>query len=90
MFIVSENAQGMQVSSSNTMASREMHAATTVSGSTAVQSVGGATLSLPVGDFGDDLRRMNAERVQLDEELRESENKEIKIFVDEYVWFFLC
>ena len=64
-----------------------MHAATTVSGSTAVQSVGGATLSLPVGDFGDDLRRMNAERVQLDEELRESENKEIKIFVDQYVCF---
>ena len=43
------------------------------------------TLQLPSGDFGDDLKRMNAERVKLDEELRETENKEIKIFVDEFV-----
>lgn len=43
------------------------------------------TLQLPSGDFGDDLKRMNAERVKLDEELRDKENKEIKIFVDEFV-----
>ncbi len=37
------------------------------------------------GEFGDDLRRMNSERVKLDEELRSLENKEIKEFVDEQV-----
>ena len=38
--------------------------------------------TLQSGDFGDDLRRMNTERISLDEELREIENKEIKQFVD--------
>lgn len=42
-------------------------------------------LQLPAGDFGDDLRRMNADRVKLDEELREAESKEIKILVDQFV-----
>ena len=69
------------------MYSAQTHlASSSVSSATVLQS--GAqqvTLQLPSGDFGDDLKRMNAERVQLDEELRETENKEIKIFVDQFV-----
>ncbi len=37
------------------------------------------------GEFGDDLRRMNSERVKLDEELRVLEDKEIKEIVDAQV-----
>ena len=69
------------------MYSAQTHqASSSVSSATVLQS--GAqqvTLQLPSGDFGDDLKRMNAERVKLDEELRDTENKEIKIFVDQFV-----
>lgn len=68
------------------MYSAQIHqASSSVSSATVLQS--GAqqvTLQLPSGDFGDDLKRMNAERVKLDEELRDTENKEIKIFVDQF------
>ena len=74
-------------SASSTMVSGQIHhAASSTSFAAGLQhGAQQVTLQLPSGDFGDDLRRMNAERVKLDEELRDTENKEIKIFVDQFV-----
>ena len=71
----------------NTMYSGQVHLTSSSATPTNVQQHGThqVTLQLPSGDFGDDLKRMNAERVKLDEDLRDKENKEIKIFVDEFV-----
>ena len=77
----------MAYSSMSTFATTntKIHGTVSSTGAASGKIVEGHTLVLPSGDFGDDLRRMNAERVKLDEELRESESKDIKIFVDDYV-----
>lgn len=48
----------------------------------------GAGIQYQAGDFGSVLRTMNAERMQLEAELREEEDKEMREFSEEKVSFF--